>query len=552
MNSRSSQHPAVAILQQDLLHGKITRREFLRMATLLGTAFPTALALAGCGLTEGTLPTLPTTPPTPEPVTRGGTLTIGSDVLLESSDPAQLSWGHSANQVRQIGEYLTLTDADNITHPWLLESWETSADVKVWTLRLRRGITFNNGDELDADDVIFSLNHWLNPATGSSMRDLLAFLQPHNIERVDNHTIRLYLDTPQIGLPEYLFHYPAVVLHRGFEGDFIGSPVGTGPFMLAEYEPGEHIIFNRRFGYWRIGADGATLPYLDRIVYRNLTPDERVEAMQAGLIDTLYRPRTEDWQKLQTVPGVVVSTVSTAQALVIRMRVDRPPWNDVRVRNAFKFCQDRQRILDVSFYGQGDLAIDAHVAPVHPAYCEKPIPQYDPARSRALLREAGYPEGLNVTLTTKNDYSEPEVANTLRMLAAEGGFIIDVNIVEPARYWEQWREVDLGITAWEHRPLDTMVLALGYVADAQGQPTSWNETRWVDQEFIDLVRQAEGTFDVAQRRALMCRIEDVMQERGPIGISYWRKMWAIANGRFKNLHAHPTTYDLLHEVWKQA
>ncbi|MBI1878252.1 MAG: hypothetical protein HYR94_08515, partial [Chloroflexi bacterium] len=164
--------------------------------------------------------------------------------------------------------------------------------------------------------------------------------------------------------------------------------------------------------------------------------------------------------------------------------------------------------------------------------------------------EAGYPNGLKVKLTTKNDLGEPKIARLLKKLAAEGGFEIELNIVEPARYWSQWTEVNLGLTVWGHRPLETMVLALAYTADEKGQPVAWNETHWIDEEFVQLLRQAERTLDVPQRREIMCQIEDIMQERGPIGISYWRKTWNITRSEFKNVKAHPTGYDLFYDVWK--
>lgn len=524
----------------------MSRRDFLRWATLLGVSAATAHALTGCGS--------PATASDPSPaasVRRGGTMKIGTAVQ-PLDHPARLSWIEGTNQLRQVAEYLTETGPDNMTRPWLLESWEADDEVKTWTLHLRQGITFNNGDQLTAADVIFNFEQWLDPAVGSSMNSLLSYLSKTGVERVDDYTIRLHLNEPQIGVPEHLFHYPALILPRRFEGDFLKQPLGTGPFILAEYLEGERAVFKRRPDYWRLGRDGQPLPYLDELIYLDLAPDQRMEAMQGGAIDTLFVPRPSDWQSLQYAPGLNVQAVSTAETFVLRMRVDQEPWQDVRVRQALKLCQDRAKILEISYSDQGDLAFDAHVAPPHPAYCPKLIPQYDPEQARSLLAEAGYPNGLKVRLTTKNDLGEPKIARLLQKLAAAGGFEIELNIVEPARYWSEWTEVNLGLTVWGHRPLDTMVLTLAYTADENGQPVAWNETHWVDQEFMILLRQAERTLDIAQRRELMCRLEDIMQERGPIGISYWRKVWNITRAEFKNVKAHPTGYDLFYDVWKDV
>ncbi len=541
-------HPAVWDMQSSLQRGKISRREFLRQATLLGTSFMVAGSMAGCG------PLAISGAEQPEAamaIKRGGTMRIGTAVQAVDH-PARLEWTQSANQLRQVAEYLTETGSDNITRPWLVERWETNEDVKMWTLHLRRDIKFNNGQDFTADDVIFNFKQWLDPAIESSMAALLSYLNPHDIERVDDYTVRLHLNQPQIGVPEHLFHYPAMIVPHTFEGDFIQQPIGTGPFTLTEYIKGERAVLKRRPDYWRLGADNKTLPYLDELIYLDLESDDRVAALQGGVIDALYEPRPVDWQALKTVPDVNILTSSTAQTSVLRMRVDQPPWDDVRVRQALKLCQDRQKLLEMSFFDQGDLGIDAHIAPIHPEYCPKPIPDYDPQQAKALLTKAGYADGLRVTLITKNDQGEDEMGRVLCELAAPAGFDIELKIVEPAKYWDQWTEVDLGLTTWTHRPLGTIALTLAYTATEDGLPVAWNETRWIDQEFTKLLRQAEHTLDIEARRKIMCQIEDIMQDRGPVGISYWRKTWNITRSEFKNIKSHPTSYDLFYDVWKDV
>jgi peptide/nickel transport system substrate-binding protein len=548
-------HPAIPDAYDKLLQGRVSRRDFLRFATLLGMSAGAATIAAQCAPAAPTGSGVAETAPeaeAPGGIKRGGTLTSAMQLQL-LDHPARLSWLQGANVVRQVHEYLTETGPDNITRPYLLEKWEASEDVGTWTLSLKKGVTFNNGDEMTADDVIFTMGEWLNPDIGSSMLGLLSYVGgPQNIEKVDDYTIRLHLDSPNIGVPENLFHYPGAVLHRNFEGDFIKQPLGTGAFLLEEYAEGERAVFKRRPDYWRMGADGQSLPYLDEVIYVSIDKDAAVAAMQSGQVDTMYQPRPSDWLALREVAGLNVEAASTAQCFLVRMRVDQEPWTDPRVRNALKMCQDREKILQLSYFGQGDLSIDAHVAPIHPAYCEKPIPAYDPEGAKALLAEAGYPDGVKVSLATKNDEAEPEIAQALKEMAAPAGFDIELDITEPGGYWDRWADVNLGITAWTHRPLDTMVLPLAYIAGEDGNPVPWNETRWVDEEFTALLREAEGTLDVEARRQIMCQLEDVMQERSGIGNSYWKSVWMIAREEFKNLPAHPTNYDLLYEVWKDA
>jgi peptide/nickel transport system substrate-binding protein len=235
------------------------------------------------------------------------------------------------------------------------------------------------------------------------------------------------------------------------------------------------------------------------------------------------------------------------------MRVDLEPWDDNRVRTALKMCQDREQIFQLAYFSEGDLSIDAHVAPSQPEYAEKPIPAYDPEGARELMEayaaEKGISLPLQVTLATKNDQAEPEIAQALKELALPGGFDITLDITEPNGYWERWTEVPLGITSWTHRPLAVMLLPLAYTEEAIG---NWNETRWVDEEFEEVLRQAQATIDLEELRGLMSQIEDIMQERGPIGNSFWKNIWNITASEFQNVKAHPTAYDLLYDVWKDA
>jgi peptide/nickel transport system substrate-binding protein len=295
-------------------------------------------------------------------IKRGGTWRSSMNLQL-LDHPARLSWVEGANIVRQIGEYLTETGPDNITRPYLLDRWEASDDVKTWDLYLRQGITFNNGDELTTEDVFFTFGEWLNPDVGSSMAALLGDLGGiQNVEVVDDYHMRLHLDNANIGIPEFLFHYPGIILHRDFEGDIIQQPIGTGAFLLEEYADGERAVFKRREDYWRDGADGQPLPYLDELIYVSSDKDAGVAALQAGQVDTMYDPRPTDFQALKDLDFLTVRPVSTSQCLLLRMRVDLEPWDDVRVRNALKMCQDREKILQLAYFGEGDLSIDAHVA----------------------------------------------------------------------------------------------------------------------------------------------------------------------------------------------
>ncbi|HIC87945.1 MAG TPA: ABC transporter substrate-binding protein, partial [Anaerolineae bacterium] len=365
----------------------------------------------------------------------------------------------------------------------------------------------------------------------------------------DDHTVVLHLDSPQIAVPEHLFHYPAQILnHRTFEGDILKAPVGTGAFTLEEYIEGERAVLKRREGYWKTGADGKPLPYLDEVIFVDLGEEmsAHIAAFQAGQVDRIDfgdSPPLEAYQALKDNPAARIASITTSQTRVLRMRVDRDPWTDNRVRMALKLCQNREKILSLAYFNEGALGQDFHVAPVHPEYCEKPIPEYNPEKAKQLLAEAGYPDGLDVELAVGTGW--PDVvsyAEVLKEDAAPAGFRITLETMPTSAYWDVWSEVDLGITPWTHRPLGTMVLALAYTADKEGNPVPWNETRWVDKEFSELLHKAEGTLDVEERRKIFCQLEQIQWERGSIGIAYWRNTWGITSKKFEGIDVHPTQY----------
>jgi peptide/nickel transport system substrate-binding protein len=529
------------------------------MSLASATAFVSA-----CGPAEPTAAPQATQPPAaatavPQPTAaaagpkRGGTYTIASRVQ-RIDHPARLSWIEGVNQWRQVCEYLTYTGYDNITVPWLLDKWEANAEVTEWTLHLQQGIKFNDGAAFTADDVVFNFQQWLDEAIGSSMLGLIGgYLTADNVEKVDDYTVKLHLSSPQIAVPEHLFHYPAMIVPKTFEGDITKQPVGTGPFLMEEYVETERAVFTRREDYYRMGADGQPLPYIDKLVYLDLGEDDaaRIAALQSGQVDNIFNPSAEIWQAVKDLPGIKVYSTPTAQTFVIRMRADKEPWSDNRVRQALKKCMDRQKMLDLAWFGEGVLGHDAHVAPVHPEYCEKEIPAYDLEGAKALLQEAGLTLPVAVELATQEARAEPAMAQALKE-SAIGAFDITLNIMPSANYWEVWTEVPLGITIWAHRPLGTMVLALAYTGDADGKPVPWNETYWVDEEFSTVLKQAEQTLDVEKRRELMCQLEDIQMERGSVGIAFWTSVWYIAHEKVQNVAAHPTNYDILHDAWIDA
>ncbi len=542
MKKKENTHPYIPELVEQLEQGKLTRREFIRYAALLGMSVGVASQIAGLTKPGRAFAAR---------IQRGGRLKV-SGAVQKVTHPAQFSWVAPSNQLRQVAEYLTFTDGNNVTHPYLLKNWEASEDLKTWTLNLHKGIKFNNGDEFTADDVVFTMNQWLDKDVGSSLLGMVgSYLSPTGIEKTDKYQVKLHLNKAEIAVPEHMFHYPALVLnHRTFEGDFIKRPHGTGPYTLELYREGERCVVKRRNDYWKKG-----LPYMDAMEFidmgREMPP--QIAAIKAGeidMIDLSDSGGTDVYQVLKDDANVNVMPSTTGQARVLRMRVDMKPWDDNRVRMALKLCQHREKILALAYFGQGRQGQDCHVSPIHPEYCQKPIPKYDPQRAKQLLKEAGYPKGLDVNLAVGSGWTDVvRYAEILKQDAAPAGLRINIQTMPTSQYWEKWTEVDLGITPWTHRPLGTMVLNLAYIADAKGKPVPWNETRWVDKEFSQLLEKANGTLNVDKRRKIFCDLEEIQMTRGSIGIAWWRNVWMVTRNWVQDVRPHPTLYMLFNTVW---
>ena len=546
MTEKRTLHPAIYDLKVDMDKGKITRRDFLRYSTLLGMSAFAASQMAGLGWAKKAFAATPK---------RGGVLKVAGQVQ-KITHPAQFSWVAPSNVGRQVAEYLTFTDGKNITHPYLLKNWEVSDDLKTWTLNLRQGIKWNNGDTFTADDVIFNFNQWMNKDVGSSMLGLVGeYLDLTGIERVDQYTVKLHLTKPEIAVPEHLFHYPALIMnHKTFQGDFIKAPVGTGPYTLESYLPGERAVLKARKDYWKEGADGKPLPYMDGIEFIDMGTEmaPQIAALKSGeisYIDLGDVGGVDVFQALRNDPNIQIIPVTSASTRVLRMRVDMKPWDDNKVRTALKICQKNEKILSLAYMNEGLQGQDFHVYQLHPEYCEKPIPKYDPQRAKQLLKEAGYADGIDVNLSVGTWPEVVRYAEILKQDAAPAGFRINIQTMPTSQYWEKWTEVDLGVTPWMHRPIGTMVLNLAYVTDDAGKPVAWNETRWSDPEFSKLLTQANGILNVDERRKVFCKLEDIQQSRGSIGIPFWRNAWYIMRKRVQDITPVASIYMTLNEAW---
>jgi peptide/nickel transport system substrate-binding protein len=549
--SDSREHPSIPTLKRQLAEGQIDRREFLRYATLLGLSAPAAYAavraitgerLVGEARAQGAIP-------------KGGTLRIGMR-CQDIKDPHTFSWVERSNTVRQVCDYLTVTGTDNVTRPSLVEKWEASPDLKTWTLRIRKTVKWHSGRQFTADDVVWNLKRVLDPKTGSSVLGLMkGFIleefetgekddkgnpkkstrlwDANAVQKVDDFTVKLNGKTPQIAVPEWLFHYPLLILDPAENGEFKVGSNGTGAFQLVENQIERKQVLKARKDYWGGG------PYLDTLEFIDLGDDAAAEAaaLASKQVDGLYQGAITQFDGLQRIGHLQLYQVTTAQTAVARVHPIKP-FDDKRVRQAMRYAIDCNAVLQLANKGLGSIAEHHHVSPIHPEYAKLPPFQRDVTKAKKLLADAGYPNGIDAEIACK-----PEPAFELLAVQVmveqwkDAGIRVKINVMPSTQFWEVWTKVPFGFTNWTHRPLGTMVLGLAY---RTGVP--WNESKYSNEAFDTLLTQAEGTLDVPKRREIMAKLEAILQDDGPIVQPFWRSVFTFMDKRVQGFKIHPTLY----------
>jgi peptide/nickel transport system substrate-binding protein len=536
------EHAYLPKLKQQFAEGRCDRREFLRSATLLGLSASAAYAFVGKVTGETWVPQAKAAMP------KGGTLRIGMRVL-ELTNPHAYAW-FEVDITRQICEHLTRTGQDNITRPHMLEGWSASDDLRTWTLNLRKDIKWHNGRDFVADDVIWNLQHVLDPKAGSSMvglmkgymlndikvagEDSVELWDANAIEKVDDHTVRLNCKAPQLAVPEHLFHYPMHIIDPEEGGVFKPGSNGTGAFDLVDYQVGEQATIKARNDYWGEG------PHLDMVRFIDLGDEASagLAALASGQVDGLYEASFGVLDALKQMPNIAIYEVATAQTGVARVKANQKPFDDPRIRKALRLATDSKRTLELAHRGLGLAGEHHHVCPIHPEYAELPFMGQDIAAAKALLAEAGHPDGIDLEIACKPDPAW-ELAAVQSMVEQwkEAGIRVKINVMPAAQYWEVWTEAPFGFTEWTHRPLGVMVLALAY---RSGVP--WNESSYANPEFDELLTKAEGVIDVEERRKVIAQIETIMQEDGPVVQPIWRSVFTAYDKKVKGFKMHPTLY----------
>jgi peptide/nickel transport system substrate-binding protein len=486
---------------------RLDRRSFLRTGLAGGAAVAAAGLVSACGSSASSSTTATNSSSTPK---RGGNLRVG------------LTGGSSTDSLNPYLAGLTAIGtarAQNLYQPLvqlapngqlqyvLAEEIIPKGSASLWTIRLRSGITFHNGKTFGADDVVSFLRQQVNPKAALSAGPILTPIDGAGIKKVDNLTVEVPMKVPFGSFPEQLaaLWWVLYVPPAGWkQGD---PPVGTGPFVYDSFTPGQQSVFKRNPNYWKPGV-----PYVDTLTISDFNdPTSLANALISNAIDGTGFLTGTQRAALESASDIVTVVSKSGAIQPFTMRVDKPPFTDVNVRQAFRYLINRPELIATSLNGYGWLAHDV-TSPLDPDYDGSLQRSQDIDMAKSLLKKAGYNNNLTVTLYTSLavQASAPPMAIVFKQQAQAAGVTVNISEVSASDYFgpNVYTKVPFAMIYYDYSPYLSQV-------NQTFLPTSpYQETHFNDPTYTSLYYQANKTTDASLRKELVYEMQKIDFDQG--------------------------------------
>ena len=541
LNTDLGLHPAAGMYATEYAEGKLSRREFLTRTTALGVSAAAAYGLIGLSA-----------PAQAQEAKVGGKIRVAMEVK-GTKDPRLADWPQIANIYRGWLEYLIQYNNDGSFEGRLLESWEANADATQYTLKVRQGVTWNNGEPFTADDVVRNFARWTDGnVEGNAMAsrfpglvdEATKTIREGAVVKVDDSTVQLNLTASDIAVVANLADYPAAVVHASFQDgqDPAANAIGTGPYVPQEVSVGQKAILVRapNHTWW-----GGTAP-LDEIHYVDFgtDPAAMVALFSSDEVDANYESVGEFIDILDGM-GMTKEELVTASTIVVRMNSLSDLYKDKAVRSAIQLAVDPAVVLELGYNNLGKTGENHHAFPIHPEYPTLPPQTVNAAGLMPALEAAGLKDA-EFEVISLDDGWEAATTAAVQAQLKDAGMNIKHTVMPGSTFWNDWQKYPFSSTTWNHRPLAVQNMSLAYTSTG-----SWNETAMANPEFDTLMTQALAIADADKRRELMVQMCTILQQEGYIINPFSRSLFSHHKEGFAGLSHHPA-FEHHHYKWSMA
>ena len=466
-------------------------------------------------------------------------VTVGLQLEPPHLDPTSAAAG-AIDQVlySNVFEGLTRFGPDGSVNPGLAASWDISEDGTTYTFNLREGVSFHDGSAFDAADVVFSLDRARAEDSTNAQKALFAGIE--SVEAMDATTVKVTLAAPQ---GNFLFNMAwgdAVIVAEESVADIKSNPVGTGAFTFTDWNQGDSITLTRNPDYWGEAAalESATFKFISE-------PTAAFAAMMAEDIDAFYSyPAPENLAQFEADPRFNVLAGNTEGETILAINNKMEPFGDVRVRKAVSMAIDRQAIIDGAMFGYGT-PIGTHFAPHNPDYVDLTgNAPFDPAAAKALLAEAGYPDGFSTTLKLPPPSYARRGGEIIAAQLREIGIETEISNLEWAQWLEQaFRGYDYGLTIVSHtEPMDIGIYA---------RPEYYFQ--YDNADFQALIEKLAVEADPAMRSDMLKEAQTIISEDYVNGYLFQLALTSVVNAKLSGIWEDAPTQavDLTAVSWSE-